>query len=364
MNNSETNNPWIKSGILAILALILAGALGGITLAALYLVAKYRFVRDPNEKHGISVSKPSRLGGLVIFVTLVVYLISSTQVDPSFAAYLLKGESELIAGYAFLSVLIGVIGLADDLNEGLSPGFRMLLLFGVTLFGFSLNTEWLPVRLFEEGLGLYNLPTTVMVLATSFVLIGFVNAGNMVDGANGLLGIISLVWFVLVYHLLGSPYVLGLILILTIFVLFNIVNSSIILGDFGAFGLSALIALSSFHLHQEIDVSVWFFASVLAYPCFEIVRTITTRVIRGQSPLLADNAHLHNHLYTALVNKDIDAIVANSGTGFLLALSSVLPASILFMSGAPIDETALWMAVFICQVLFFGSFARFLNPEG
>ena len=61
---------------------------------------------------------------------------------------------------------------------------------------------------------------------------------------------------------------------LLIFLVFNVVTGKIFLGDFGAYGLSAMIAFGSLELYSVGTVSSWFLGSLLAYPCIEMVRVI------------------------------------------------------------------------------------------
>ena len=72
------------------------------------------------------------------------------------------------------------------------------------------------------------------------------------------------------------------------------------MGDFGAYGLSAMLAFGSLKLYASGSVSLWFLGSLLAYPCIEMVRVIVVRVARGVSPFQSSNDHLHNYLYELL----------------------------------------------------------------
>ena len=229
----------------------------------------------------------------------------------------------------------------------------MLLLSGIVLFALSLNQDWLPLKLFRQDLALAHLPMTVIVPVTAFVLIGFINAGNMIDGANGLLGGISLMWFVVLFDLQGSYYFFLLSLALLAFTLHNLFFSSVILGDFGSFGLSSLIVLSSFQIFQEVSVSIWFFSAMLSYPCFEIVRVIIVRTKQGESPFMADNQHLHNFLFRRLSSQGLSNQAANSLTGLLLALASSFTAFTLYFAGMSLENDVFWFSISIFQFALF-----------
>ncbi len=174
----------------------------------------------------------------------------------------------------------------------------MLLLSGIVLFALSLNQDWLPLKLFRQDLELAHLPMTVIVPVTAFVLIGFINAGNMIDGANGLLGGISLMWFVVLFDLQGSYYFFLLSLALLAFTLHNLFFSTVILGDFGSFGLiqshrpfelsdfsrnfslhlvflsHALLSLlrncaSDHHQQNKVNLRLWQTTNIYTISCFD-----------------------------------------------------------------------------------------------
>ena len=343
-----SKSPAIVS-LFLVSVLLLTGLLGVLVFCALLMAERSGVVLDSSKKHGISHARLSRLGGVAIFVSLIVYILIAQGLDEELSTYIRSLQSEQIAGYAFLALVVSLIGLADDLNEGLSPGFRMLLLSGIVLFALSLNQEWLPVKLFHHDLGLANLPMFVIVPVTSFVLIGFINAGNMIDGANGLLSGVSLMWFIVLFDLQGSYYFFLLALALLAFTLHNLFFSSVILGDFGSFGLSSLIILSSFQVFEANVVSIWFFSAILSYPCFEIVRVILIRLKPGRSPFIADNQHLHNSLFRFLLTKRLNPEAANSLTGAGLAFISSLTPFSLYFFGAPLRDDTLWLIVSLAQ---------------
>ena len=94
----------------------LTGVLGLTILAALFFAERIVVVRDAQKRHGISDSSPSRLGGVTIFVSVLIYVIVAQSMDDEISGYIQGVQSDSIAGYAFLALIISLIGLADDLN--------------------------------------------------------------------------------------------------------------------------------------------------------------------------------------------------------------------------------------------------------
>ena len=100
----------------------------------------------------------------------------------------------------------------------------------------------------------------------------------------------------MVFYLRIFQDFLLIFLAVSVFVTLNMIWGQIILGDFGAYWLSGLIALVAFDLYSSTGASIWFFGSILSYPCFEIVRVILVRFLNKKSPLVADNMHTHNEM--------------------------------------------------------------------
>ena len=350
-NKSErVTSPLVLTGLF-ILAVLFGGLISVMTLALLYWLSSRPFGVDREGKHGISQKNSSRLGGIAIFVSVLLFSVGAPWLSDSVALLIeLNGdEISTIRGYQWLACVIGLVGLADDINFGIKPMRRMLLLFAISIAGFVWAPEWLPdLHRFSVSSELLTIPLVTIILS-AFVLVGFTNAANMVDGANGLLGIIATVFFLLVYLLTNEPLYWALVLAISTFILFNTVTGRIFMGDFGAYTIGALIVLVSYQVFNTEAVSVWLFASFLSYPCVEIIRVISLRMLQGKSPVYSDNNHLHNFLHQFLSVRFKSPLIANSMTGFLLAsLSSVLPL-VLYLTELLTISSPLWAWIFAMQ---------------
>ena len=182
----------------------------------------------------------------------------------------------------------------------IKPSIRLSMMLVVGFVFFHLRPELLPNRLLEV-LDLKGDWGIVLITAASSVLLaGFVNAANISDGANGLLAGLCLVFFWVSWQLQGDGWSFYLLVILLCFWLINVLTGRIMLGDLGAYALGALVVLVGFNLFDEQGVNPLFLASLLCYPCVELLRVMVVRRLRGQSPLSADNTHLHNLLNSKL----------------------------------------------------------------
>ena len=255
-----------------------------------------RVALDLLGKHGISESEVSRLGGIGIFLGISSYLLVDYLLGGSIIFLRVSEEVEFSPRIMVFALCMGVLGFVDDIWS-LQARLRMCVFLVIAFSGFILQPELLPSRFPLEAFNPIFDHEMLLLIFGVIVLVGFINAGNMVDGANGLLALIALGYFLCVYLQTGEFFFLLLALSLAVFAVVNMLWGRIILGDFGAYTISALIVLTSFDLFNNTDVSIWFFGSLLSYPCYEICRVILERLARGKSPFQGDNLHLHNKVY-------------------------------------------------------------------
>ena len=141
-----------------------------------------------------------------------------------------------------------------------------------------------------------------------------------------------------VWFLTADNFYFSMSLGLLSFFLINVLTGRIIMGDFGAYGLSALIALVGFDLFDQGLVGLGFLATLLSYPCVEIIRIFVDRIGRGESPFRADNQHSHNLLNEYFSNLVKSKTLANSLTGVSIALFSVIPAVVILLQEGQRNE--------------------------
>jgi UDP-GlcNAc:undecaprenyl-phosphate GlcNAc-1-phosphate transferase len=177
-------------------------------------------------------------------------------------------------------------------------------------------------------------------------VVGFINAGNMADGANGLLSTIAIAVFLVGFLETGSGFLMALMVSTIVFSLFNVSTGSMFLGDSGAYFLSALMALTCIGLYMQGNSSVWFYACLLSYPCVELIRVLYVRWKLGGSLLAADNNHLHNMLFEKLKSAGFLPLLGNTCTGLSLAtFSTIVPMTGYLLELTPLDSPV-WLWAF------------------
>ena len=354
IGNSETKVLLL----LAFIATILGGLLGLVVLLLLYLLSNLAIGKDEQNKHGIG-EEVSRFGGIAIFLGVLAHFVSSLLWFEHDAHGILAGN---LRGYEPFALVVGVIGLCEDCRISLRPRTRLFLASIVIIIVALYNPELIPKRVeFWFADDFLNHPL-LLFIGVVIIVVGFVNAGNISDGANGLLAINAMSVFVLMYLQASSVLYFSLLVSLAVFSIYNIFSGRIFLGDFGSYSLSTLIALSCLDLYVTAQASVWFFASLLSYPCTEIVRVMINRALKHKSPFSADNSHVHNKLYEAINRRGVNTLAANSLTGILIGVCfSVVPVT-LAVTGLLSWEEEMWGIYFVFSVLVHLLLSRIEGP--
>ncbi len=332
---------------LSVVAIFLGGLLGLVVLMMLYFLANLSVGKDLENKHGIS-DQTSRFGGIAIFLGVLAYFVSSSlwfEYENNWV------WAENFRGYEPFALAVGIIGLCEDCKISLNPRTRLALATMVIIIVLLNNPELIPKKVeFWFASQVLNHPV-LLFMGVMIIVVGFINAGNISDGANGLLAINAISVFVLMYSQASSVLYFSLLVSLGVFSIYNILSGKIFLGDFGSYALSGLMALCCLDLYVSSEASVWFFASLLSYPCTEIVRVMINRTLKHKSPFSADNSHVHNKLYEAISRIGLNTLAANSLTGFLLGFCfSVVPVT-LAVTGLLSWEEEVWGIYFAFSVL-------------
>ena len=216
----ENQNQSVSIGvvILIILSLILTGLHGLISIIFLMIISRLNIGRDPKDKHGVS-SGASRLGGVAILFSLLGGMMLNMYVTDNLDYENMIGQINPIL---LLSVCIGLVGLIDDLRQNLSSLFRLVSILAITMISLAMMPYLLPLELLTfmgiEG----SIKVIFIYFFTTIMVSGFVNAGNIADGANGLLSLSYLAFFCCLNIIEPSVLNSSVIISLLIFIIYNI----------------------------------------------------------------------------------------------------------------------------------------------
>ena len=363
----ENYIPWSRrvGNSLLVIASGLAGGVVGVVMAlSMFFVSSKNLFLDAADKHGISEKTSSRLGGPVIFLGAILLGCVQVLAQDSSVFSVQYYISENVPGYLVVGLLCGAVGLWEDYAQRLSPRFRLQTLFLIVSLYFFLISSNLPTDIFPAPtLQWLNHPLAVGAGMTLCVL-GYINAGNIADGANGLLSTIAIAVLLVGYLETGSGVVIALMMSTIVFSLFNVVTGSMFLGDSGAYFLSAIMALICVDLYMQGNSSVWFYACLLGYPCVELIRVLYVRWKLGGSLLVADNNHLHNMLFEKLQSIGLSSLLAITCTGLSLATFSLLIPIIGYLSGLLPLRSPGWLLVFCSYCVAHVLLAQYLESSG
>lgn len=344
----EKNHKEVSTEIalLSLVTVILTGLNGLIAFIFLMVFSRVNFGKDPIIKHGIA-SGASRLGGLAIIISVLVGVISNLFLFDTLTINSFNAQFDNIVYY---SILIGLIGMGEDFSQSFKPNIRliaMLFLVGLSLIAMPQLTP-LNLEVFNS-IGIEHNPY-IIIFFTLIMVCGFINAGNIADGANGLLASVYVSFFLILYSLDSSIFNFSILMSLIAFIIYNVTTGRIFLGDFGSYSLSALVAFKSLEVYANHDLAIFLLASILIYPCFELIRSIIVRLFTRASLMSPDNHHFHNYINDYLLSFGFTRHVTNSMTGLGLALITSGPPLTLFFSD---QDTSghFWLYCFVLQII-------------
>jgi UDP-N-acetylmuramyl pentapeptide phosphotransferase/UDP-N-acetylglucosamine-1-phosphate transferase len=200
-------------------------------------------------------------------------------------------------------------GLLEDFTKRVSARSRLLLIAasGVLVYIF------LDARLTHldiPGIDWLLSFTAISFVATLFAICGAANAINIIDGYNGLAGVVSVLIFA------GFAYVsfylddrlllvacVGMMGAICGFLIWNYPKGLIFLGDGGAYFIGCMMGIISILLlARHPQVSAWFPLLLCFYPVFETLFSIYRKaLLRRRSPVEPDRVHLHMLIYKRVV---------------------------------------------------------------
>lgn len=318
----ENFTPENNISLWLIAALVLAFLIAFQTFPTILYVSKEKHLMDEPDSRSVHSDKTPTLGGIGIFIGLVVVM---TLVG----AFLNTKVLLLVMGG--LTILF-FLGLKDDLTVlSASKKFMGQILAAGLLIVFT-NTRIIG---FSKILDIDVLPYWVSVGFTLFVYILIINAYNLVDGVDGLAGTIACSISAIFVYLFVNSNELSLATIaialcgcLLAFLRFNFSKTNkIFMGDTGSMIVGFLLAfftISFINMAQLDKSSAYFKASpalafaLLFYPLIDTLRVFFIRVvIHKTSPFKADKNHIHHkfiehgysHLMTTVLISSINVVI-------------------------------------------------------
>jgi len=246
----------------------------------------------------------------------------------------------------FLAALpVFVAGLLEDITKDIGAGKRLLAAFLSAALAW-----WLLGGVGRVGMGWADWLLSYWPVSLLFTMVavgGCTHALNIVDGMNGLAGMVAALMAAsisLVALQVGDAPIAMIAAALTAatlgFLAWNFPFGRVFLGDSGAYFLGFMLAeLAVLLVVRNPSVSPFYALAVLFYPIFETLFSIWRRCFkRGVSASEPDALHLHHLVFRSLVRATLSrsrrptcAHLCNAMTSpylWMLTLIGLVPATI------------------------------------
>jgi UDP-N-acetylmuramyl pentapeptide phosphotransferase/UDP-N-acetylglucosamine-1-phosphate transferase len=251
---------------------------------AMSVLRKRKVIDAPNDRSS-HVTPTVSAGGIAPAFACLLVLATTGAVDRS-----------QVFGALLVATLVGGLGFADDVLGGLPVLGRLAAITVVALTG-----AVIVVHDWDRSLAL----RLGVVLVGSFVIVGFVNAFNFMDGINGI-SALSAAAMGAVYTaagLLGDAPIVAVIGAVVAaaalgFLPFNAPVARVFLGDAGSYFFGALLAVLALLVVREglpIEVAV----APLAIYLGDTVWTLLRRIRAGERWSEAHRTHTYQRLVGA-----------------------------------------------------------------
>ena len=321
-----------------------AGALiVGLTLAsALTLIVK----RTALSRNWVGQAMPHhfhdgpvpRLGGISIFLTVVILVLAWMVFRSGWASY----TEQILAVFVAGTLVFGV-GLWDDFSP--IPPFLK-----ASLEAFSGVILYLGHVRFEAFPPIFNgpLPPALSFFLTVAWVLGITNSFNLIDGLDGLAtgsALISSTTLAVLFALAGQ---IELALVSAIlagallgFLKFNFSPAVIFLGDCGSLFIGFLMSTLGLVLLKFTPSPAGILIPLLAFglPVLDTILAIVRRVLKKQPIYMPDCEHMHHKLVASGLSVPGSAFALYTISAFFGAisvLSVTMPTHLMLLSTLPL----------------------------
>jgi len=272
-----------------------------------------------------------RMGGLLLYIGLIGFLFLEFDLN----SWLNPEIKPILVLLLICNLPLFIISIREDIKYDVSPISRLIAIILSSFVFIAYQPFGLPTIDIPFIGDFLSIPAISIIIFT-IAHAGFCNGMNLVDGANGLAGMViftTLLSIAIVSFILADLVILYIALVLisfiSIFLLFNYPWGSIFLGDSGAYLWGSLLASLTIMLYAKNDVPTWGAVVFLFYPSMEMVFSVIRKKIQGKSPFQPDPNHLHLKLYFVIERSVKRARVANDLVMPMISIIWLTPALII-----------------------------------
>jgi UDP-N-acetylmuramyl pentapeptide phosphotransferase/UDP-N-acetylglucosamine-1-phosphate transferase len=256
---------------------------------------KYFFDIDFNKPQAFHNKPAGRVGGLLIFIPLLIFFASN-----------FFDQDRLSILLSFFIILNFICGFLDDCKLIHNPLIKFcILIFFITFFVIynDLSIKSFGIAYVDKINNFY----IFSIILTAASIFAVTNGANLIDGFNGLLlfnsFIISFFFAVLSYFvnefvILKYCTFFCFILIFPLFL--NFPKSRIFMGDSGAFVCGGFLAIIGIELSKNNKIAPFYIGLLLSYFALEVLFSIIRKICKKKNPYKPDAFHLHMLVYKFL----------------------------------------------------------------
>ena len=295
-----------------------------------------------------------RMGGLLLFVGLICCLFINVDIDP----WLNKELKPIFTLLLLTNIPLFLVALREDVKYDVSPLLRLFAILLSSSIFIIIQPYGLPTLDIPYVGNFMNIPI-VAILFFTIAHAGYCNGMNLIDGANGLAGMVvftTLLSIGFVSFMLSDLVILYIVLIflsfIGIFLIFNYPWGSIFLGDSGAYLWGSLLASLTIILYSRHDVPTWGAVVILFYPSIEMVFSYIRKKYQKRNPLHPDPDHMHLKLYFVIERSVSRARVANCLVMPMISIIWLTPAMIIPWVFS--DGILSMLSIIFLSILYFG----------
>lgn len=295
--NDIIRNDWLQMAITFAVALFISAKMMPLIIK---FSNKLNLVDKPNERKVHKAPIPN-LGGIGMFLGYMVATIG----------WMVYYGGTMQAAFILYGIMIlFVMGIIDDQID-MSASLKFLIQIGVAVMISAAGTR---IKNLNGLFGIDEMHILFQYGLTVVLLVGLVNAFNLIDGIDGLAGGIAftnaMVMGILLYNpsaILISLLAFGMAGSLLGFLIYNFHPAKIFMGDTGSLVIGYILAvLGIFTIREgtsagsfigdnnELTIIV---VGILVLPVFDTLRVFGRRILKDRkSPFSPDKTHVHHLL--------------------------------------------------------------------
>lgn len=278
-------------------------------IPSIIYVAHLKNLLDEPNFRAVHTNLTPRLGGMAIFAGFMSAVTIFGDVTPQI--------QRLLAS----TLILFFIGLKDDISQvsAFKKFFVQILATGIVMFLGDIK-----INDFQGFLGIHLIDDRYAYAFTFLVIVGLINAFNLIDGLDGLAGTLILIcstsFGYFFYRYGGSQYApFALVAFCLVggilgFLRYNFNKAIIFMGDTGSLvcGMIVSVMAIEFVQMQVIESAPSIAVAILIIPVFDTARVFAVRIFNSKSPFSPDKNHVHHILVKAGLSQVQTVIILSS----------------------------------------------------